>query len=401
MPAYPHLEALHAPPGMGTRLRAGMMRGLAKAFKIWPAPTTDIMAAIRVIIIRPDHLGDMLFMGPAMHWLRHRLPAAHIALAMGPWSRASLPALTETYDELIEIPFPAFERRKREGVIGRWRLLPHWSQQLGRGRYDAAIIARPDHWWGAALARFAGIPVRLGYETPETAPWLTDALPLAHEHAVARNLRLLSSLPHDTLNPNPQEHPLRFDLSSRELGYADALLLDIFGTYQPQPLAVIHPGSGAAIKLWEVKKWQEIARRLVQKGLRVLVTGGSNEKELTRAVAAVPEGDVIDLGGQTTFSLLAGLLARAQIVLGPDSGPLHLAVAVGTPTVHLYGPSDATIFGPWGDPARHRSIRSTWTCAPCGKFDWNDPEQHKCVRDISVEEVWDAAQHILNQTASP
>ena len=401
MPVYPHLEVLHKRPGVATRTRVGMMRALAKVVKIWPAPTTDIMAAMRILIIRPDHLGDVLFMGPAMHWLRQRLPAAHIALAMGPWGRASLPALTETYDELIEIPFPAFERRERMGIVGRWRLLPYWARQLGHGRYDAAIIARPDHWWGAALARFAGIPVRLGYETPETASWLTDALPLSHEHMAARNLRLVAALTRDAITPNANEHPLRFDLSSRELGYADALLMDIFGTYQPQPLAVIHPGSGAAIKLWDVEKWREIARRLAQQGLRVLVTGSDAEKELTRAVAAVPDGNVVDLGGQTTFSILAGLLARAQIVLGPDSGPLHLAVAVGTPTVHLYGPSDATIFGPWGNPQRHRSIRSAWECAPCDKFDWQDLDQHNCVRDIAVEQVWDAAQQLLQHPETP
>jgi len=94
------------------------------------------------------------------------------------------------------------------------------------------------------------------------------------------------------------------------------------------------------------------------------------------------------------------LLHRADLALGPDSGPLHLAVAVGTPTVHLYGPADPALFGPWGDPARHRAIMSAWTCAPCGQFDWPDIAAHGCVRDIPMEQVWAAAQQLLSKTPS-
>jgi heptosyltransferase-2/heptosyltransferase-3 len=395
MPVYENLELLNAPPSRASRVRARLMRSVAKIVRIWPAPPPELLSAMRILVIRPDHLGDMLFLGPAMRWLRQRLPTAHIALAMGPWARPALPACRETYDELIEIPFPAFERRKRRGMLGRWRLFSPWAQKLGAGRYDAALICRPDHWWGAALTRFAGIPLRLGFDTLETTPWLTTALPMRNEHAAASNLRLVASLTHDTLSLESNAHPLHFDLNARNLGYADALLYNIFGTHEPQPLAIIHPGSGAAIKLWDVAKWREIAMRLAQNGLRVLVTGGPNERNLTRDVASVAAGGVIDLGGETSFSLLAGLMARAQIVLGPDSGPLHLAVAMGASTVHLYGPSNPTTFGPWGDSSRHRIIRSNWECAPCDKFDWPDPQRHNCVRDIDVEAVWEVTQQLL------
>ncbi len=81
--------------------------------------------------------------------------------------------------------------------------------------------------------------------------------------------------------------------------------------------------------------------------------------------------------------------------MGSDSGPLHLAVAVGTPTVHLFGPSDPALFGPWGDPSRHVVLFSQWRCAPCGKFDWSDLVEHGCVRDISEEVVLKAAGQLL------
>ncbi len=397
MPTYPHPPQPEARPAGRARVRASIIRGLArvaggKRGRVLPP---ERLANARILIIRPDHLGDLLFLGPALRWLRTRLPAAHITLAAGSWAKPALPGLTDGYDELIEIPFPAFERGGRAGVLQRWELLWRWSRPLRAKRYDAALIARPDHWWGALLARFAGVPLRLGFDTPETAPWLTQALPPAREHAVASNLRLVAALTGARLQPDPATHPLRFELTSRDLGDADKLLFDIFGVDDVHPLAVIHPGSGAAIKLWEPEKWREIARRLADAGVRVLVTGGPDEIPLTRAVAAVPSGDVIDLGGQTSFSVLAALLHRADIALGPDSGPLHLAVAAGTPTVHLYGPSDPMLFGPWGDPVRHRIIASAWNCAPCGKFDWPDLPAHGCVRDIPVETVWKEAERLL------
>ena len=397
MPAYPHPPDPNARPSGKTRLRSGLTRGLARLAgggSGYPSMPRQLETG-RILVIRPDHLGDLLFLGPAMRWLRARLPQAHLALAIGPWGSPALPGLAGTYDELIEIPFPAFERGARAGAAARWKLLWEWARRLKTGRYDAALIARPDHWWGAMLARFAGIPLRLGFDTPETKPWLNQTLAAAREHAAASNLRLVAALTQDVLHPTPASHPLHFHLSPRDLGEADKLLFDIFGVDDVHPLAVIHPGSGAAVKLWEPEKWREIARRLADAGARVLVTGGPDETHLTRSVAAVPSGDVVDIGGQTSFATLAALLHRADLALGPDSGPLHLAVAVGTPTVHLFGPSDPVLFGPWGDPARHRVIQSPWDCAPCGKFDWPDLPAHGCVREITVHGVWQEVERQL------
>ncbi|NOX63051.1 MAG: glycosyltransferase family 9 protein, partial [Chloroflexi bacterium] len=153
--------------------------------------------------------------------------------------------------------------------------------------------------------------------------------------------------------------------------------------------------AGAAIKLWEPEKWGEVIRRLSQDHVRVLVTGGPGEAELAAKVCEFAGDAAINLAGRTSFGQLAALLARADLVLGPDSGPLNLAVATGTPTVHLFGPADPVLFGPWGDPARHMVLQSDWTCIPCGRFDWPDLPAHGCVRDISVAQVHAAARHLL------
>jgi len=397
MSAYPYAITPRARPGGKARLRSSLTRGLASLMRgrRGSALAPERLATARILLMRPDHLGDLLFLGPALHWLRARLPEAHITLAIGPWGKPALPALTGAYDDIIALPFPAFERGPRASVTARWGLLPRWARRLRVGHYDVAFIARPDHWWGAMLARFAGIPLRLGFDTPETAPWLSQTLPVVAEPAAASNLRLLAALTGEQLAPDPATFPLHFELTSRDLDAADALLLDIFGVKDPHPLAIIHPGSGAAVKLWEDEKWREVAMRLSDVGARVLITGGPNETALAQSVAAVPTDNVVDIGGQTSFSTLAALLARADIALGPDSGPLHLAVAMDTPTVHLFGPSDPALFGPWGDSDEHIVIASDWTCTPCGKFDWPDLPAHGCVRDISLGRSLTAIRKLL------
>jgi ADP-heptose:LPS heptosyltransferase len=97
------------------------------------------------------------------------------------------------------------------------------------------------------------------------------------------------------------------------------------------------------------------------------------------------------------IGMLAALFERARLVLGVDSGPLHLATAVGTPTVRLYGPTSAAIFGPWGPSSAHVALTSELACAPCGRLDYRPDElaAHPCVRLIAPAAVISAAQTVL------
>ncbi|NOZ70797.1 MAG: glycosyltransferase family 9 protein [Chloroflexi bacterium] len=349
----------------------------------------------RLLVVRPDHLGDLLFLSPALHWLRQQLSDTQITLAIAPWAKPALPALAGAFDELEIIPFPAFARGGGVGWFERWRMLLQVGRQWRQQHYDTALIFRPDHWWGAVASALAHIPQRWGYATAETSPWLTHTLALPHEHAAASNLRLAQSLLNHAVDLDPQRHPLRFTLDPDLRQESETLLRT--QNYSPKrPLVLLHPGAGAAVKCWEVKKWGRVAHHLQSQGATVYVTGGPGEEALTAQVVAASEQQAIDLGGRTSFSQLAALMQHADLVLGVDSGPLHLAVAVGTPTIHLFGPADPVRFGPWGDAARHLVIPSSWACAPCEKLDWTDVAEHACVRDIPVDAVIQAAEHLLS-----
>jgi len=101
--------------------------------------------------------------------------------------------------------------------------------------------------------------------------------------------------------------------------------------------------------------------------------------------------------GETDIHQLAALFQQALVVLGPDSGPLHLASAVGTPTVTLFGPADPVEFGTWGSSARHVILASDIACRPCRVLDWgaDNPEYHPCMREIEVGQVLESARRVV------
>jgi len=109
----------------------------------------------------------------------------------------------------------------------------------------------------------------------------------------------------------------------------------------------------------------------------------------------------VDLAGQTTLGQLAAVYERCKLVLGSDSGPLHLAVAVGAATVHLYGPVPSAKFGPWGDPARNVVLHTPFVCAPCYRLDWPQAAlpMHRCMDAIEPQSVLETALRLLEPDA--
>lgn len=348
----------------------------------------------RVLVIRPDHLGDLLFATPALHVLRTRFPDARIAALVGPWGA---PVLTHNpdIDELLTCPFPGFTRQPKGHPLAPYRLLRNEARRLADLSFDLAFVLRFDHWWGAWLAAEAGIPERIGYDLPVTRPFLTTALPyVAGRHEVTQNLALVRQ---GTQPASEEEatgsNPLRFVVPAE----AEATVEKLARGWKPgRPLVAIHPGSGAAVKRWRTEAWIGLARALIsERGAQVVFTGSAGEAELIEPVLAAlraEEGlaDVVhSLAGRTDLATLAAIYRRCASVIGPDSGPLHLAVAAGTPTIHLYGPVDRRAFGPWGDPARHVVVTSDWPCIACNRLDWPDAAlaEHGCVRDIEMSDV--------------
>lgn len=405
----------------GSSQRSGRQASRLRLLRLWGrryAQPPGVTPPRRILVIRPDHLGDLLFATPALRLLRASLPEAHIAALVGPWGEAVL-AGNPDIDQLLTVPFPGFTRQPKANPLAPYRLLQAEAKRLAAMQFDLALVLRFDHWWGAWLAAAAGIPQRLGYAIDEVQPFLTRAIPyVPGRHEVVQNLALALaagdgeqlSVIGDRLAVGGERGAgsednldsawrLRFAVTPADAAAADVLL-----PAQPgRPLVAIHPGSGAAVKRWRSAAWAELARRLAEEhGARMVFTGSAGETELIDPVLALlaagpplPSAPV-SLAGQTSLGVLAAVYRRCTLVIGPDSGPLHLAVAVGAPTVHLYGPVDRRTFGPWGSPQRHAVVTSDWGCIPCNRLDWTASAlpEHGCLRDIGVEQVLAAAERL-------
>jgi heptosyltransferase-2/heptosyltransferase-3 len=160
------------------------------------------------------------------------------------------------------------------------------------------------------------------------------------------------------------------------------------------PYVVIHPGSGAPVKLWPASRWRGVINRFPDRD--IILTGSDGERELCADIAG-GLANAHDLSGQTPLEVLIEVLRGADVVAGPDSGPLHLAVATGTPTVHLYGPSDPVRYGPWGPAERHWVVSAGWTCPRCGDLSLSRDAGCGCMIAITVDQVVDAIQSLLRR----
>jgi len=354
----------------------------------------------RILIARPDHLGDLLLTIPAAAALRAAMPDSHISFLV----RTELGDLVRhcpEIDETYAMPFPPLtappDPTGWSGIVSRY------ASTL-RGRFDLIILSRPEDPWSGELAVAAGIPMRVGYATPNTESFLTDAIPFHEQgHAVIQTLNLVkvaanrlgATIASDAGNLTPGS----FVTMPLEEASAEEVILEApsAGTH---PI-VFQPGSGWPLKNWAPQRWGELAIHIRRRwGVTPLVPGGPSEDALVAAVVEASEGCAYGLPGRLSLGALAALYRRASVVIGIDSGPVHLAVMVGTPVVGLYGPLDPLKWGPWCLEDRARVVRVQLPCSPCDCiFDppCGIPIEPPCSSGIEVEVVLTAAEDLLNR----
>jgi heptosyltransferase-2/heptosyltransferase-3 len=211
-------------------------------------------------------------------------------------------------------------------------------------------------------------------------------------HATQRACAIAAELTGPGARPTPRDDPLDLPVQDAAADAARELLRSagVIDDY-----VVVHPGAGADVKLWPPQRWRGVLEWLRQEGLQVVATGTERERALVgEVVDAVP--GAISLAGQTPLDVLIETLRGATLTLGPDCGPLHLAVATGTPTVHIFGPSDPARYGPWGPAYNHRVVTANWTCPRCGDLSPRRSSGCGCMLAVGVDDVLGAAQQLLH-----
>jgi lipopolysaccharide heptosyltransferase I len=302
----------------------------------------------RVLIIKPSAIGDIVHAIPAVARIRRRWPKAHISWLAGT-AYASLLENHPMIDEVIHF------RRYRWGR--RWYIpevqweLAQFFKDLRRREFDLAIDFQ-GLFRSAAVALATGAPRRVGFANARegAAFFYTERVECSaeQEHAVDRNLKLAASV---GAAAGPIEFPLAVDEKDREL-IARLVPPDV-------KFALLLPGTNWETKRWPVEHFAELAGPLGKEfGLATVVAGSARDAELSRRIPAQ-----FDLTGKTNLRQTVALLQRAELVIANDSGPMHLAAALGKPLVTLFGPTSARRTGPYG--RMDSVIRIDLPCSPC------------------------------------
>lgn len=303
---------------------------------------------IKIAVLRPGRLGDLLLAVPGLRALRHSFPRAEITLIAQPWAR-DLVRRTGYVDRFLEFPgFPGMP----EAPFRRERTLDFLQQSAVYG-YDLVLDLHGCEPPAAILAALLGGKRVAGYCLhPEVARHLDVCLPWRDgEHEVHRVLRLVQAV-----GGSPCGTYLEFPLVEDDFREVEGLPGVQEALASGDPVVAVHPGAGDPGKRWPADRFAGLADALARDtGCRVVLLGGPLELDLVEQVSGRMEARPISLAGRLSLGGLAALISQVDLYVGNDTGPSHLAVAVGTPSIAIFGPTDTGRWAPL-DADIHRAV---------------------------------------------
>lgn len=345
----------------------------------------------RILVRGVNWVGDTILTYPSIRGLRDLFPHARISVL----AAAHLVELWKAVPHVDEIiPF-----RNGRGGGSAWEDL-RLRRTLKKGRFDLAVIF-PRSFRSAWPVFLAGIPIRIGYQDEGRSLLLTHKIPRGEEvlrlHRVHYYLKLLEPLGHLGLVPSLRLVPREEDRDWAEKRLGGLGLLD------GRPLVGINPGAAYGLaKCWHPDRFAEVGRRLSEKRkAAALIFGRREEQDIANEILKSLGSGGVNFAGETHLLQLASLLERCHLLVTNDTGTMHVASAVGTPVVAIFGSTDPVTTGPWGDG--HVVLRREVPCSPCLKRVC--PTDHRCMKLVTVDEVEEAVEKKLrgllnNQTPS-
>ena len=337
-------------------------------------------ATPRTILVRATNwVGDAVMSLPALRALRQRFPDARISILAKPWV-ADLYRREGFCDELIPLTALTFLERCKA------------ARALRPQKFDAAILLQ-NAFEAAAIAYLAGIPERIGYARDSRGFLLTQAIAVPkpgeiprHESfyylELLRRAGILDKMPANDqirLEGAPQARASGFD-RFRKLGMGDIVI-------------GVSPGAAyGTAKRWLPERFAESANRVAgELGASVAIFGSKSERDLCESVASSIIGPVKNLAGETTLAEFIELAAACRAYLTNDSGAMHIASALGVPTVAIFGATDDQTTGPTGSLAK--VVREPVECSPCLKREC--PIDHRCMTRVTSARVAQTALDLL------
>ncbi len=356
----------------------------------------------RILVIKFRHIGDVLLTAPLISTLKLGIPGARICAVVKPGTEAMLEGHPEL-DALFVMPM----RNKGESTIAFFLRTIRFLRQLRRERFDLAINTTEGDrgillsWLIGAKERW-GI-VKEGREGTWQARLLTRQFrPLqGYTHTVIRNLALAAPL------GLPECREVKLFVSDTDRARVrDLLAKRGFEPSGPNRLIHCHPTSRWMFKCWPADKVAQTIDWLQERGYRVALTCAPDktERAFLDTIVADCKTRPIDLGGQLTLKQTAALSGMSRLFFGVDSAPMHMAAAMNTPTLGIFGPFGTFDWGPWPNgwegegspyPGRngvkvatpHRVVQDSETCVPCGNSGCDGSRRSLCLERLKTEMV--------------
>lgn len=337
-----------------------------------------VIASMRnILIIKLRYIGDVLLATPTIRSIKSACPNVRITMMVNRGTEDVLFG-NQDLDEVI--------------VLDKGSLLAQGQFIAGlRRRGFDTVIDLTDGDRSAFLSWISGAPIRIGFNDEQRwrGRYYTQIVPSASGawHRIERDLEVLKPLGIQAGSKDPQ-----LWLTPEDEKSADELL-DQHGVRQSQSIVILQPGARYWFKAWPLDRYAELADRLTaQYGCQVLIGGSNQDVDLAQQIRQTAKSKPIIVAGRTTIKQFAAIAKRSALFVGSDSGAMHIAAAVGTPVVALFGPSSPAEWGPRGGPVE--VLYKELDCRSCFHPTCTRGEQN-CMRLISVEEVIAAAQKLL------
>jgi heptosyltransferase-2 len=331
----------------------------------------------KILIRGPNWVGDAVLAIPTLKAVRQRFPGAEITLLVRPWVAglfSSAPYIDKVWSE------------NKPVTVKNWIRL---TREIRSRRFDLALLL--PNSFESALMMFAGrVRQRIGYATDGRRWMLTEAVALASEprHQIDYYFDLAKALAAATDRPS-----ISIEATCSERNSARQLLA-AEGIPQSGPFLVLNPGAAyGSAKRWHQERFATAADNLAcELGLQVAIIGSEAERTIATQICKRMTERTAVLNGKTSLETLIGVLAESTLMITNDSGPMHIAAALGIPTVAIFGPTDETTTGPYGP--RTRIVKHAVECSPCLLREC--PIDHRCMNGVTVEEVCRAAKELVN-----
>ena len=340
----------------------------------------------KILVRATNWVGDGVMSLPALEALRTRYPSAEIVLVAKPW-------VSQIYDH-----HPAVNRIIIYDAAGEHRGPQGFAKLVGQIRsehFDMAVLFQ-NAFHAAWMAWRARIPVRIGYGLEGRGVLLTNSVPVpspalyGHQSNYYLQLLFRAGLM-ERIEPVKR---IRLNLESSEKTWA-ARELKSLGLGGPRFLVALTPGAAfGPAKRWLMERYADLADRLIGAlNADVLIFGSSSERPLAEEIAHDMNHTPTIMAGETTLREFMALLVQCRLVITNDSGPMHLAAALGLPVVAVFGSTDETATGPVSPLAR--VVRHPVACSPCGLREC--PIDFRCMLGVTVEEVHRTALGLIKE----